>query len=112
MQATQQPDSRDEKRLWLAARKEAEMRIDPSSAEVEVTFWWTQVLDPYGVWPDLPPEADCVGRSHFARSPNSDGWVFFGDLPAETRDELWRKLRSGELEDSFEKDFVDLLVGE
>ena len=46
---------RDEISLWLEGRKEAGRRIDPNSADVEVTFWWAQVLDPYGVL-DLTPE--------------------------------------------------------
>ena len=64
---------------FLAARKEAGLRIDLNS--VEVTWWFAQVLDPYGVIPDLAPEECCVGRSSFARSPASDGWVSFSDLP-------------------------------
>jgi hypothetical protein len=63
---------------WLAIRKEEGLKIDPRTAEVEWTY--AQVLDPYGVYPDLPPECDCVGRAYFARRPGSDVWVWFGDL--------------------------------
>ena len=42
-----------------------------------------------------------MGAHNFARSPDSDGWVSFYDLPEATCDELWRKIRSGELCDSF-----------
>jgi hypothetical protein len=67
---------------WLAIRKEVGLHIDAEIAEV---FWkYTQVLDPYGVEPDLPPECYQTGRDHFARSPRSDVWVWFGDLPEAT----------------------------
>ena len=102
----EQKTERDEISVWLKEREEAGRRIDPNSADVEVTFWWAQVLDPYGVL-DLTSEEDCVGRSYFARSPDSDGWVSFCDLPVEAVDELWRKIRAGELVDSFEKDFLN-----
>ena len=49
---------------------------------------WT---DPYGVDPELPEEYWQVGREYFARSPGSDVWVWFGDLPDATRDALWEK---------------------
>ena len=100
-----QKTERDEINLWLKRRKEAGRRIDRNSADVEITFWWAQVLDPYGVL-DLTPEEQCVGRSYFAFSPGSDGWVSFHDLPDKTRDELCRRIRAGELVDSFEKNFL------
>jgi hypothetical protein len=74
---------------WLAVRKEAGLRIDPDTAEV---FWrYGYVIDPYGFEPDLPAELQCVGRLYFARSPESDVWVSFYDLPDATRDALWEK---------------------
>jgi hypothetical protein len=107
MTGQEQKTERDEIDLWLEERKEAGRRIDPKSADVEITFWWAQVLDPYGVL-DITPEETCIGRSYFARSPDSDGWVSFYDLPRETCKELWRRIDAGELEDSFEKRFLDL----
>ena len=95
--------------LWLEGRKEAGRRMDPNSADVEVTFWWTEVLDPYGVL-ELTPEEKCVGRSYFARSLDSGGWVSVYDLPHKTSDELWRRINAGELVDSFEERFFDLLT--
>jgi hypothetical protein len=74
---------------WLAIRKEAGLHLDLEIAEV---FWkYTQVLGPYGVEPDLPPECDQTGRDYFARSPRSDVWVWFGDLPNPTSGALWKK---------------------
>ena len=74
---------------WLAIRKEAGLKIDPETAEV---MWiYAQTLDPYGVCPDLPEECQQIGREYFARSPGSDIWVEFGDLPGPTRDALWKR---------------------
>jgi hypothetical protein len=102
----EQKTERDEISLWLEGRKEAGRRMDPNSADVEFTFGWAQVLDPYGVL-DLTPEEDCIGRSYFACSPDSGGWVSFYDLPEQTRGELWRRINAGELFDSFEEfDFL------
>jgi hypothetical protein len=78
---------------FLAIREEAGLKIDPETAEV---YWhYAQVLDPYGIDPNLPDELRCVGRAYFARSPDSDGWVEFRDLPEATRDALWQKLKNG-----------------
>ena len=77
---------------WLAIRKEAGRHIDPETAEV---FWtYAQTLDPYGIDPELPEELRQVGREYFARSPGSNVWVLFDDLPKATVDALWEKLRS------------------
>jgi hypothetical protein len=77
---------------WLAIRKDAGLKIDPETAEVEWAY--RQTLDPYGVHLDLPDEFDQVGREYFARSPGSDIWVSFDDLPSAIRIELWEKHRS------------------
>ena len=79
----------DERKIWLAIRKEAGLNIDPETAEVE--WIYAQTLDPYGVYPELPEECQQVGREYFARSPGSDVWVNFHDLPEATRDALWKK---------------------
>ena len=77
------------KEQWLAIRKEAALQIDPETAEV---FWrYAQILDPYGVNPDLPKECDQVWRVYFARSPGRDVWVCFDDLPEMVHDALWEK---------------------
>ena len=73
---------------WLAIRREAGLRIDPATAKV--TWCWAQVMDPYGVLPRRP-EAVCVGRQYFARSPESDVWVSFHDLPEATVHALRKK---------------------
>jgi hypothetical protein len=77
---------------WLAIRKEAGLQIDADAAEVEWTYAYT--LDPYGIHPELPEELQQVGRAYFARSPGSDVWVEFGDLPDATRKALWERHKS------------------
>jgi hypothetical protein len=76
---------------WLAIRKKAGRKIDPKTAKVSWSYG--QVLDPYGVDPDLPIECQCVGRDYFACAPGSDIWVWFGDLPKATERALLKKHR-------------------
>jgi hypothetical protein len=73
-------------------RKAVGLHINPETAEVE--WIYAQTLDPYGDYSDLPEEYQQVGREYFARSPGSDVWIDFGDLPQRTRDALWEKHES------------------
>jgi hypothetical protein len=75
-----------------ALRQAVGLQIDPETAEIEWTY--AQTLDPYGDDPNLPEEYQQVGREYFARSPGSDVWVWFGDLPDATQDALWKKHKS------------------
>jgi hypothetical protein len=79
---------------FRAARKEAGLKIDPETAEVDWNFGY--VADPYGIGTedDIPEELRAIDRLRFARSPGSDVWVYFGDLPDATRDALWRRHKS------------------
>jgi hypothetical protein len=85
------PTDHDDVEEWLAVRKREALKIDLETAEVMWTY--TEVLDPYGVDRDLPEEYHQVGRAYFARSPESDIWVWFGDLPKETREGLLKEIR-------------------
>jgi hypothetical protein len=76
---------------WLRIRKEAGLRIDPETAEVDWTY--AQTLDPYGDDLALPKEHYQVGREYFARSPGTKVWVWFGDLPDLTASALWEKYK-------------------
>jgi hypothetical protein len=69
----------------LALAKERGRRIDPEIAEA----WRTsvQVLDPYGIAPNLPPFCNQIGRDSFARSPRGE-WVWEGDLPREIMERI------------------------
>ena len=72
-----------------ALRQAVGLHIDPETAEVD--WIYAQALDPYGNHPNLPEELQQVGREYFARSPGSDVWILFYDLPEATRDALWKK---------------------
>jgi hypothetical protein len=89
---TASEDAEDEQ--WLAIRKEAGLKIDPETAEVD--WKYRQTLDPYGIrdeW-ELPEEFHQWGREFFARSPGSDVWVHFSHLPDGVEEKLWTKLSS------------------
>jgi hypothetical protein len=69
---------------WLQIRKDEALKIDPATAEM--TWDYADVCDPYGVNP-CPGQA-CIGREWFVRSPGSDVWVWWGDLPEEVQNAL------------------------
>ena len=77
---------------WLAIRKEAVLKIEPETAEVN--WCYENIFDPYGVGPDLPEEYKQFGTVYFARSPGSDVWVWFDDLPEKVREALWKRHKS------------------
>jgi hypothetical protein len=93
---TQAPEQTVEE--WLAIRKEAGLQIDPETADV---YWChAQILDPYGIDPNLPKEYDQIGRVYFARSPKSDVWVEFNDLPEATIERLRQRMEDGDFDKS------------
>jgi hypothetical protein len=79
----------EELESFYLIRREAGLKIDPATAEVE--WWYIQMADPYGVEPELPEEYQQIGRGYFARSPETDVWIWFCDLPEATRDALWQE---------------------
>jgi hypothetical protein len=100
--------SKASKRQWLAARKQEGVKIDPETAQL--CWEHGQVGDPYGLY-GLTYEEDCIGRNYFARSPDSEVWVEFGDLPDEVRDRLRERISAGDFDHdelswlSFDDDF-------
>src|SRR5436305_82391 len=66
--------------------EQAVQDIDPETAEV--TWAYSDVFDPYAMGITL---AGLIGRESFARSPDGDTWVWFGDLPKGLRDALWER---------------------
>ena len=82
---------------WLQVRKEAGLKIDP--ATVEVDYEMGCPADPYCIRDreELHPEQRQTGRVYFARSPGSDIWVHFGDLPDATRNAVWERIKAGTL---------------
>jgi hypothetical protein len=89
--------------IWNELLEIAGRQIDPETAEVCSVH--RQVVDPYGFYPDLPDEGDCVGRCYFARAPGSRVWIEFGDLPEATREALWMRKR-----DSYPVPIIDAEV--
>jgi hypothetical protein len=73
----------------IEERRAAGLLIDPSTAEFDWNY--AKTLDPYGDRLPLLPELEQVGREYFARAPDSDIWVNFGDLPDVTRDAIWKR---------------------
>ena len=98
-------DQRMSLKQWLAIRKEEAPRINAQKAKVSWSYG--QIMDPYGADPYLPPEYDCVGRVYFARNPDSNIWVSFYDLPTETCDVLWARMKSQECDESDDFLFSD-----
>ena len=90
-------NDRNRKQAWLEIRTKAAKTIDPEATKIEWSFG--QVLDPYGVDPDLPEECDCIGRQYFACAPGSAIWLWIGDCPEPTRKRLWQRIDNGELEE-------------
>ena len=86
--------SDDELRQWLASRKEAGQVIDIENCELG--WWYAETLDPYGIYKALGEfneEYSCVGRERFVRSPESNGWVSQGDLPADKAKAMFARLK-------------------
>jgi hypothetical protein len=77
--------TKEDQQQFYAARREAGVQIDPATAKIVLSA--TQILDPYGIEDDLPPEADCVGRVIFARAPNGV-WVSQYEMPRSTVDAI------------------------
>jgi hypothetical protein len=75
---------------FLRHRREAGLKIHPATAEV--CWFFEPEFDRYGLGLDPSSEQDFSGlteRRYFARSPGSDIWVEFDDLPVGTKDALW-----------------------
>jgi hypothetical protein len=79
----------EETKAFLAERKEAGKLIDPENCEI--SWWYTEVGDPYDVWPK--EEVDCVGRATFVRSLPDGDWVWEGDLQKETWEALEERMK-------------------
>jgi hypothetical protein len=81
---------------WLEERKLEALRIDPATALVCGIH--CPVDDPYGVMGPDGEEAHCIGLVFFARAPDAEFWVWFGDLPEVTVLALRERGESAELE--------------
>jgi len=77
-------------------RKEAGLKIDPETAEVYSEY--VGLDDPYNLNLNQG-RTECIGRVYFARSPGSDIWVGFFDLPGAMADALRQKMSTGDIVD-------------
>jgi hypothetical protein len=100
--------SRVSKEQWCAVRREEGLKIDAETAQVCCKYG--SVLDPYGLY-DLTYEEDCIARNYFARTPGSDVWVEFDDLPDAVRYRLWARIRAGDFDDDESLPFDDTNAG-
>jgi hypothetical protein len=87
--STRRVMSEAERENFREVRRQAGLLMNPSTAEV--TWWYVQDMDPYGIDPELPEQYHCISRGYFARAPKSDIWVCFDDLPKSSHDALWEK---------------------
>jgi hypothetical protein len=63
------------------------LKLDPATAEV--TWWYAEISDPYGISDDSD---GCIGRVMFARAPDSELWISQYELPEATNDALAAKM--------------------
>jgi hypothetical protein len=74
-----------------------------------MAWWYAQVLDPYGLDDDMPPECDCVGREYFLLDPEEEWAVLVSDvrrLHPEIPDHKWEELmRAAALRDDSDDPF-------
>ena len=93
-----------------AFRREIGRHINPETAEL----WWEygHGVDPYGDIPDLPDSSVCIGRVYFAKAPDSEFWISFGDLPKDVVAAIWKRLEQKKRSDeSASANMVSYLVG-
>jgi hypothetical protein len=77
---------------FRAERREAAKAIDLKNCTV--TKYYTEALDVYGLF-DVPGEWCCVGNARFVRNLPDGDWVWFGDLPEATVEELDAMIKAG-----------------
>jgi hypothetical protein len=78
---------------WLANRKEAGRSIDAASCRICLRY--AQTLDPYG---RHPPSREDRNREWFVYGPKSDGDVWIGDLPDDKREEVFARIKAGDID--------------
>ncbi len=86
--------SQPEAQGWLAIVKEAGQKLDPETAVA--ARWYVRALDPYGFCADYPDGWNVGEKAWFARSPESDIWVLFGDCPKATCERLCQRMDAGD----------------
>jgi|SRR6516165_1455234 hypothetical protein len=94
--------SEQELQRWLASCEEAGRAIDIETCELGSWHAWD--CDRYGIRErlgELPEEdMDQVSRNLYVRSPESNGWIFEGDLPTEKSKALRNRIHAASRVDS------------
>jgi hypothetical protein len=75
------PITQAEFKAWVASRKDAGTSIDVETAVLK--GWWLPTGAPYAEWAPTwvsDGELEGIERYFFVRGPNSEGWVWQGDL--------------------------------
>jgi hypothetical protein len=78
---------------FYACMKTEGLKINPKTAYVRNGY--THFGDPYDIEGPSPTKYEALRHMHYARAPGRDDWVWFGDLPVETRAALEDRLRAG-----------------
>jgi hypothetical protein len=81
---------------WLQCRERAALDIDPATAKIARSDGW--IVDPYGVYPEVPERYSHWVEHHFVCSPDSNVWVWFDDLPKTTSRALNKRMDTEEAE--------------
>jgi hypothetical protein len=89
---TRDPLTHEELRQWLASRKDAGRLIDVETCEIVRMPACDD--DPYGIRRRLGEDPyDQWGKNFFVCSPDTNDWIWEGDLPSEKRQALYARLK-------------------
>jgi hypothetical protein len=81
----------DEFTAWVASREQAATAIDIATCELGI--WAALDLDPYGLKELLGQDVyQQVGTNRFVRSPESQGWVWEGNLSREQISAMYARI--------------------
>ena len=89
---------------WQQIRERAALDIDPATAEVCCDY--REWGDPYDIYQSIPEELSGQFQEWFARSPDSNVWVWFEDLPSTTRNALWKRIRKEDSKDKGDEKYI------
>ena len=95
------------KEEFLANRKAAAQVIDVETCKID--WWWANILDPYGVYPDCDRHVD---RVTFVRSPETEGWVSEDDLPEDKARALYARIERAKRTPTTAEGVRDVLLEE
>jgi hypothetical protein len=88
----------------MEERRAAGLLIDPSTAVIG--WWYARCFDPYTDGIPVPPGFATFGRTPFARAPDSDIWVDFGDLPDATLEAIRKRFENTKEDPNYSDDDI------